>query len=135
MTATDVDQWLADRVPRVLRALGGSLERGGIDGEVLGWVEGTLVPEDSTGVVLGVALGAAMVAAVDVVEMSARPSASLSAMTIEIARDPRRGETLSLRGEVVSLTRTRASAEAVLLDAAGVVVARSTATLSRPPRG
>ncbi len=135
MTATDVDQWLAARVPRVLRALGGSLERGGIDGEVLGWVEGTLVPEDSAGVVLGVALGAAMVAAVDVVEMSARPSASLSAMTIEIARDPRRGETLSLRGEVVSLTRTRASAEAVLLDAAGVVVARSTATLSRPPRG
>ena len=135
MTASDVDQWLAARVPRVLRALGGSLERGGIDGEVLGWVEGTLVPEDSAGVVLGVALGAAMVAAVDVVEMSARPSASLSAMTIEIARDPRRGETLSLRGEVVSLTRTRASAEAVLLDAAGVVVARSTATLSRPPRG
>ena len=138
MTPIDVEQWLTDRASPVLSALGGSLDRGGIDGEDLGWVEGTFVPATSAGgldgAVLAVALGAAMIAAVDVVEMPARPSASISAMTIEIARDPHSGESLSLRGEVVSLTRSGASAEATVLDATGALVARSRATLSRAPR-
>lgn len=139
MKPSDVDQWLVGATPSVLGVLGGSFDRAGIDGEDLGWVEGTFVPValagGMDGVVRGgvvsVVFGAVMIGAVEVVELSARPSASITAMTVDIARDPRCGQTLYFRGEVEMLTRNGASAGATLHDAEGALVAHATATLAR----
>ncbi|MHB8333902.1 MAG: hypothetical protein ACYDEH_03225 [Acidimicrobiales bacterium] len=139
MTPTRVDQWLGDHTPPVVTALGGSLTRCGVDGEDLGWVDGSFTPTalagglDGTvpGGVLAVVLGAAMVMAVDVVAMADRPSAGVITMALEVARDPRCAEPLSLRGEVEALQRSTGSAGATLVDRDGALVAQATATLSR----
>lgn len=134
-----VDQWLADRTPPVVAALGASFTRCGVDGEDLGWVDGTFTPAALAGGpggivpggVLAVVLGAAMTVAVDVVAMADGSSATVTAMTVTVARSPRCDEALTLRGEVASLQRSGGSAEALLADANGVLVARATAALSR----
>ena len=134
-----VDEWLADHTPAVVVALGGLLTSCGVDGEDLGWVDGTFIPAalagDSDGIVpggvLAVVLGAAMTVAVDVVAMADGASATVAAMTMVVTRSPRCAEALTLRGEVAALQRTSGSAEASLTDGDGVLVARATATLSR----
>ena len=134
-----VDEWLADHTPAVVVALGGLFTSCGVDGEDLGWVDGTFIPAalagDSDGIVpggvLAVVLGTAMTVAVDVVAMADGASATVAAMTMVVTRSPRCAEALTLRGEVAALQRTSGSAEASLADAEGVLVARATATLSR----
>ena len=134
-----VDQWLVDHTPPVVATLGGLFTRCGVDGEDLGWVDGTFTPTalaggpDGTvpGEVLGVVLGAAMTVAVDVVAMADESSATVTALTVAVTRSPRCAEALTLRGEVAAFRRTGASAEAMLVDADGALVARATATLSR----
>ena len=134
-----VDEWLADHTPAVVVALGGLFTRCGVDGEDLGWVDGTFTPAalagDPDGIVpggvLAVVLGAAMTVAVDVVAMADGASATVAALTMAVTRSPRCAEALTLRGEVAALHRTGGSAEATLVDADGALVARATATLSR----
>ena len=134
-----VDEWLADHTPAVVVALGGLFTRCGVDGEDLGWVDGTFTPAalagDPDGIVpggvLAVVLGAAMTVAVDVVAMADGASATVAALTMAVTRSPRCAEALTLRGEVAALQRTGGSAEASLTDGDGVLVARATATLSR----
>ena len=132
------EQWLVDHTPAVVAELGGSFTRCGVDGEDLGWVDGTFTPTTLAGLdgivpggVLAVVLGAAMTVAVDVVAMADESSATVTAMTVAVARSPRCAEPLTLRGEVTALERIGSSAEATLADADGVLVARATATLSR----
>ncbi|MDE2281771.1 MAG: hypothetical protein KGJ92_03240 [Actinomycetales bacterium] len=139
MIPVGVDQWLAERTPPVAVALGVTFARGGVDGEDLGWVEGAFVPEAVSGGpggvvsagVLAVALGAAMVLAVDVVAMGSGPASTITALTLEIDRDPRCDETLVVRGEVEGLTRVGGSARASVSDASGAAIARAAATLAR----
>ena len=134
-----VDEWLADHTPTVVVALGGLFTRCGVDGEDLGWVDGTFTPAalagDPDGIVpggvLAVVLGTAMTVAVDVVAMADGASATVAALTMAVTRSPRCAEALTLRGEVAALQRTGGSAEASLVDGDGVLVARATATLSR----
>ena len=134
-----VDEWLADHTPAVVVALGGLFTRCGVDGEDLGWVDGTFTPAalagDPDGIVpggvLAVVLGTAMTVAVDVVAMADGASATVAALTMAVTRSPRCAEALTLRGEVAALQRTGGSAEASLTDGDGVLVARATATLSR----
>ncbi len=133
------EQWLVEHTPAVVAALGGSFTRCGVDGEDLGWVDGTFTPAALAGEpdrivpggVLAVVLGAAMTVAVDVVAMADGSSATVTAMTVAVTRSPRCAEALTLRGEVAALHRTGGSAEATLVDADGALVARATATLSR----
>jgi acyl-coenzyme A thioesterase PaaI-like protein len=43
-TRKDMDRWLGDGGMPIIAAIGAAFERYGVDGEDLGWVEGTFVP-------------------------------------------------------------------------------------------
>ncbi len=136
MAPRDMDRWLGDGGMALVGLLGASLQRYGVDGEDLGWVEGEFTPGDVAcnphGLVqAGVhatLLDAAMNFAINAaLEGRDRAEATLEIAT-ELVRAARAGATYALRGDVVRLTRRVAFAEARLTDAQGRPVSRATAT-------
>lgn len=131
-----MDRWLGDGGMPLIATVGGSFDVYGVDGEDLGWVEGTFEPSalacNPRGLVQAgvhsLLLDAAMHFAVNAaLDGRDRARATLELKT-ETMRPATQGQTYGLRGEVVRLARQVAYAEAWVRDDDGAVVSRSTGT-------
>lgn len=117
-------------------ALGGLLERYGVDGEDLGWVEGTFTPTDLScnphGAVQAgvhtVLLDAAMNFAINAALAPGDVAQATVSISTELLRGATKESTYLVRGEVVRLTRQIAHAEAQITNEVGEIVSRSTGT-------
>jgi uncharacterized protein (TIGR00369 family) len=132
----DMDRWLGDGGMPLIAQVGGTLDGYGVDGEDLGWVQGSFDPDtlacNPHGVVQAgvhcLLLDACMNFAINAaLEGRDRTQATLELKT-ETMRPARAGERYQLRGEVVRMARQVAYAEGTVRDGAGELVSRATAT-------
>jgi uncharacterized protein (TIGR00369 family) len=131
-----MDRWLGNGGMALLAEVGASFERYGVDGEDLGWAEGTFNPRDLAGnphgsVQAGVhalVLDAAMNFAINAALLGRDRTEATIEMTTELLRPALLGERYVLRGEVVRLTRQIAYAEATVSNADSKLVSRATGT-------
>lgn len=136
VTYRDMDRWLGDGGMELVGRLGAALERYGVDGEDLGWVEGSFVPTalaaNPHGTVQAgahaVVLDAAMNFAINAALAPGDRTQGTIEMTCELLRPAEVGERYAVRGEVVRLARQVAHAEAVVTTASGAIVSRSSGT-------
>lgn len=120
----------------LLTEVGASFERYGVDGEDLGWAEGTFVPGELAAnphgsVQAGVhalLLDAAMNFAINAALRGRDRTEATIEMTTELLRPALVGERYVLRGEVVRLTRQIAYAEATVSNTHSKLVSRATGT-------
>ncbi len=138
----DMNRWLGDGGMPIIGSVGASFSDYGVDGEDLGWVEGSFAPTTLAGNPHGIVqagvhsllLDAAMNFAIN----AAMPGRSRTRATLELKTEVMRpgmvGDHYRLRGEVVRLARQVAYAEATVTDDEGRIVSRSTGTflLHRP---
>jgi len=135
-TSKNIDRWLGDGGMALLAAVGGTFESYGVDGEDLGWAEGSFVALELSanphGVVQAgvhaVLLDAAMNFAINAALRGRDRTEATIEMTTELLRPALVGEKYALRGEVVRLTRQIAYAEATLVGAEAKLVSRATGT-------
>lgn len=140
-----MDRWLGDGGMPLIAAVGGSFDAYGVDGEDLGWVEGTFEPAalacNPRGVVQAgvhsLLLDAAMNFAVNAALAGRDRARATLELKTETMRPAVQGGAYRLRGEVVRMARQVAYAEAWVRDDVGDVVSRSTGTflLLRDPGG
>ncbi|MGH3731900.1 MAG: PaaI family thioesterase [Acidimicrobiales bacterium] len=132
----NMDRWLGDGGMALLSNVGASFERYGVDGEDLGWAGGTFVARELASnphgsVQAGVhalVLDAAMNFAINAALRGRDRTEATIEMTTELLRPALVGESHSLRGEVVRLTRQIAYAEATLTNAHNKLVSRASGT-------
>lgn len=131
-----MDRWLGDGGMPLLGQLGASLEAYGVDGEDLGWVEGTFSPGELAcnphgtvqAGVHAVLFDAAMNFAVNAALSSGDRTRGTLELKTETMRPALSGTRYALRGEVTRLARQVAFAEASLRDGDGRVISRATGT-------
>jgi uncharacterized protein (TIGR00369 family) len=126
----------------IIAAVGGSFDAYGVDGEDLGWVEGSFVPTELAcnphGIVQAGVHSVLLDAAINFAINSALSGRDRTKATLELKIETMRaallGEPYALRGDVVRMARQVAYGEGVVRDAAGEIVSRATATflLHRP---
>jgi uncharacterized protein (TIGR00369 family) len=129
-------RWLGDGGMPLLAGVGASLERYGVDGEDLGWVEGTFVPTELAcnphgtvqAGVHAVVLDAAMNFAINAALSGRDRTKGTLELKCETMRPVLRDATYAVRGEVTRLARQVAYAEASVRDAEGAISSRATAT-------
>jgi uncharacterized protein (TIGR00369 family) len=132
----DMDRWLGDGGMALIGTVGGSFTDYGVDGEDLGWVSGTFVPEPAAGNphgvvqagVHGLLLDAAMNFAINSALAGRDRTRATLEMKVETMRPALVGNAYALRGDVVRLARQVAYAEASVTDESGQLVSRSTGT-------
>jgi uncharacterized protein (TIGR00369 family) len=137
-----MDRWLGDGGMPIIAAVGGSFDAYGVDGEDLGWVEGSFVPTELAcnphGIVQAGVHSVLLDAAINFAINSALSGRDRTKATLELKIETMRaallGEPYALRGDVVRMARQVAYGEGVVRDAAGEIVSRATATflLHRP---
>ncbi len=138
----DMDRWLGDGGMPIIEQVGGSFDAYGVDGEDLGWVEGTFTPTtlacNPHGIVQAGVHSLLLDAAINFAINAAlrgrdRTKATLE-LKIETMRAALEGQSYALRGDVVRMARQVAYGEGVVRDAEGQIVSRATATflLHRP---
>ncbi|HQU26051.1 MAG TPA: PaaI family thioesterase [Acidimicrobiales bacterium] len=143
MGSRDMDRWLGDGGMELVGRLGATLERYGVDGEDLGWVEGRLEPTalaaNPHGAVQAgvhaVVLDALMNFAINAALPEGDRTQGTIEMTTELLRPAVVGGTYALRGDVVRLARQVAHAEAVVTEPSGEVVSRASGTFLLARRG
>jgi uncharacterized protein (TIGR00369 family) len=132
----DMDRWLGNGGMELIGRVGASFDSYGVDGEDLGWVEGTFTPEPLAGNPHGVVQAGVHALLLDAA-MNFAINASLAGRdrtraTLELKTETMRpamvGETYRLRGEVVRLARQVAYGEATVRDADDQLISRSTGT-------
>ncbi len=131
-----MDRWLGDGGMAIIGVLGGTFTTYGVDGEDLGWVEGTFEPAELAcnphGTVQAGVHAVLLDAAMNFATNAALSGRDRTNSTIEIAtelmRPARREETYVLRGEGVRLARQVAFAEASITNAEREMVSRATGT-------
>lgn len=138
----DMDRWLGDGGMPIIAVVGGSFDAYGVDGEDLGWVEGSFVPTELAcnphGIVQAGVHSVLLDAAINFAINSALSGRDRTKATLELKIETMRaallGEPYALRGDVVRMARQVAYGEGVVRDAAGEIVSRATATflLHRP---
>jgi len=136
MTGKDMDRWLGDGGMPIIAAIGATFERYGVDGEDLGWVEGTFVPTalacNPHGAVQagvhGVVLDAAMNFAINAALLGRDRTEATIEMTSELLRPALLSGRYATRGFVVRLTRQIAYAEATIEDESGKLISRASGT-------
>lgn len=131
----DMDRWLGDGGMALLGELGVDLERYGVDGDGLGWVEGTWVPDpkacNPSGPVQGGVFGAVADAAMTFATLASLEkgeNGTLLDMNMTFLRGARQGDELRVRGEVRRLGRTVAFARASVSDTEGRTIVEATGT-------
>jgi uncharacterized protein (TIGR00369 family) len=135
-TAKNMDRWLGDGGMALISVVGASLDSYGVDGDDLGWVEGTFAPTE-----LACNPHGTVQAGVHALLLDASMNFSLNAalrgrdrtqgtieMTTELLRPALRGERYRVRGDVVRLTRLIGYGEARVTSEDGKLVSRSTGT-------
>jgi uncharacterized protein (TIGR00369 family) len=138
----DMDRWLGDGGMPIIEQVGGSFDAYGVDGEDLGWVEGTFTPTtlacNPHGIVQAGVHSLLLDAAINFAINAAlrgrdRTKATLE-LKIETMRAALEGQSYALRGDVVRMARQVAYGEGVVRDGEGQIVSRATATflLHRP---
>jgi uncharacterized protein (TIGR00369 family) len=136
VSTKNMDRWLGDGGMALVGGVGATFESYGVDGEDLGWVEGTFLPRDLAAnphgsVQAGVhalLLDAAMNFAINAALRGRDRTEATIEMTTELMRPALVGENYALRGDVVRLTRQIAYAEATLSSADSKLVSRATGT-------
>jgi uncharacterized protein (TIGR00369 family) len=138
----DMDRWLGDGGMPIIDVVGGSFTAYGVDGEDLGWVEGTFTPTDLACNPHGVTqagihsllLDACMNFAINAALTGTARTRGTLEMKTECMRPALKGSTYALRGEVVRMAKQVAYGEATMRDAQGALVSRATGTflLHRP---
>ena len=131
-----MDKWLGDGGMKLIGVLGSTFERYGVDGEQLGWVEGSWIPSplacNPHGIVQagvhGVILDAAMNFAANAALVSPDRTKATLEMKTETMYPAREGEHLVFRGEVVQITRQIAFTEAEIRNQDEKLVSRATGT-------
>ncbi len=141
-TGKDMDRWLGDGGMPIIALVGAGLTAYGVDGEDLGWVAGTFTPTDLASNPHGITqagihslvLDASMNFAINAALPGKARTRGTLEMKTECMRPAMRGETYTLRGEVVRMAKQVAYGEATVRDADGALVSRATGTflLHRP---
>jgi uncharacterized protein (TIGR00369 family) len=132
----DMDRWLGDGGMPVFPVLGATLDAYGVDGEDLGWAQGSFAPTELAcnphGIVQagihGVLLDAAMNFAINAALQGRDRTRGTLEMKIETMRPALLGSSYVLRGEVTRMAKQVAFAEATVRDDATVLVSRATGT-------
>jgi uncharacterized protein (TIGR00369 family) len=141
-TMKDMDRWVGDGGMPIIGLLGGSLDRYGVEGEDLGWVEGTFTPQSVAcnphGVVQAGVHAVLLDAAMNFAINAALPGRDRTRATLEIKTETMRpsmaGESYLIRGDAVRVARQVAYGEGSVHDGEGTLISRATATflLHRP---
>jgi uncharacterized protein (TIGR00369 family) len=111
--ARNMDRWLGDGGMPIITEVGGSLESYGVDGEDLGWVEGSFAPTalacNLGGVVQAGVHAVLLDACINFAINAALPSGERARATLELKVETMRpvtpGTTYRLRCEVVRMAR------------------------------
>jgi len=131
-----MDRWLGDGGMAVIGAVGGNFESYGVDGEDLGWVNGSFTPTQLAcnphgavqAGVHSVILDAAMNFSVNAALVGRDRTEATIEMTTELMRPALLDVHYVVRGEVVRLARQIAYAEATISGEDGKLISRSTGT-------
>ena len=128
----NMDRWLGDGGMPIIEALGASIDGYGPEGwSTATWTPTPLACNPGGTVQAGcyaVLLDAAMNFAINASLDGRDNSRATLEMKTETMRSAKAGETVAVRGEVVRMAKQVAYAEATVKNAAGELVARSTAT-------
>ena len=132
----DMDRWLGDGGMPIIDQIGGSFLSYGVDGEDLGWAEGTFAPKELAcnphGIVQAGVHALLLDAAVNFAINAAMRGKERTKATLELKTETMRpallGESYVFRGDVVRMTRQVAFGEGVIRDAEGAMISRATAT-------
>ena len=135
-TARDMDRWLGDGGMPIIGEVGGALESYGVDGEDLGWVEGSFNPTQLAcnlgGVVQAGVHSLLLDACINFAINAGLPRGDRARATLELKTETMRpatpGTTYRLRGEVVRMARQVAYGEASVRGADGELFTRATGT-------
>ena len=132
----DMDRWLGDGGMPIIAEVGGRFDGYGVDGEDLGWVEGTFDPAllacNPHGIVQAwvhaLLLDACMNFAINAALSGRDRTRATLELKTETMRPAVRGEHYRLRGEVMRLARQVAYGEASVRSEDGQLVSRATGT-------
>jgi len=141
----DMDRWLGDGGMPIIDLVGAAFTGYGVDGEDLGWVNGSFSPTDLACNPHGVTqagihsllLDACMNFAINAALPGGARTRGTLEMKTECMRPALKGNEFVLRGEVVRLAKQVAYGEATMRDAEGTLISRATGTflLHRPEPG
>jgi uncharacterized protein (TIGR00369 family) len=131
-----MDRWLGDGGMPLIGLVGAALETYGVDGEDLGWAEGSFSPTDLAcnpgGIVQAGVHSLLLDACINFAINAALPKGDRSRATLELKTETMRpatpGTTYRLRGEVVRMAKQVAYGEATLRDSTGELFTRATGT-------
>jgi acyl-coenzyme A thioesterase PaaI-like protein len=132
----DMDRWLGDGGMPIIGLVGGVFTEYGVDGEDLGWVAGTFIPEElacnphgiTQAGIHSLLLDACMNFAINAALAGRDRTRGTLEMKTETMRPARLGIPYSLRGEVARMAKQVAYGEASMRDADGTLVSRATGT-------
>jgi len=132
----DMDRWLGDGGMEVIGLVGASFTSYGVDGEDLGWVEGTWVPTELAcnphGTVQAgihsLVLDAAMNFAINAALAGRDRTRGTLEIKTETMRPAHKASTCAVRGEVVRMARQVAYGHATVRDGGQLLLSRATGT-------
>jgi uncharacterized protein (TIGR00369 family) len=135
-TGKDMDRWLGDGGMPIIDLVGAAFTAYGVDGEDLGWVQGTFSPADLACNPHGVTqagihsllLDACMNFAINAALPGGARTRGTLEMKTECMRPALKGNEFALRGDVVRLAKQVAYGEATMRDAQGTLISRATGT-------
>lgn len=136
LSGRKMDRWLGDGGMPLIEDLGAELTSYGVDGEDLGWVEGSFVPRplaaNPQGVVQAGVHSVLLDACMNFAINAALCGDDRTRATLELKTETMRPAIVDvaykLRGEVVRLARQVAYAEALIRDGEDNVISRATGT-------
>ncbi|MEI8127101.1 MAG: PaaI family thioesterase [Actinomycetota bacterium] len=132
----NMDRWLGNGGMAIIDAVGGTISSYGVDGEDLGWAEGSLKATELAcnphgtvqGGVHAILLDAIINFAINAALVGKDRTKATIEMKTEFMRAASRDQEYLLRGEVTRLGRQVAYGESTLSTLDGAIVSRATAT-------